>query len=566
MNITHGQGDAKKGEMRRIKAEYLGSVTKDGIKSLWKCKKCDSVVIRGFFTAFKRHVDTVHETKPITCDKCGTSFNTTGNFKTHMKKVHKFKIQDIKVFKEDDPLDILVRELFEDVIDEKTGKSVAKCKSCDKVIRKVYGKKDHAKTHFNENNRCIYCGAVYKSGEELAHHILDSHDDPTIPSVLITDEDNDYNDHNDILEPKVNINELVDIQPDDDCMLDSSIEEAAILAPEDIKKEEPIPQDLDPHLEQLEGIKNEEEDLVEDLDQYHNQLEHQTEDNFHEKGKDCARSGLQDISYNEELDVDYIIDEPHEHEHEPKPIVDMIKEESPEPEVPSSLVEDSPETTTQQRKRYGGKKLQGITKQTLLKVPECLLEEVNKWLELMPDTWQCCLCNFFCGRHHKDNGQKHVANQHLTCDLCKQPLANESYSAHMETVHDIKLKKECLVRTKENSPISQLIQVSDGKLQMYKCKQCNDFQPVKYMYKIKEHVVTKHLQPKTYSCDLCYKTFWKLSEYDKHVKTVEHSESGLPINKSKHSKYRYVSIVTLSTLTTELRGHWHYRVIPLPFD
>jgi hypothetical protein len=190
-----------------------------------------------------------------------------------------------------------------------------------------------------------------------------------------------------------------------------------------------------------------------------------------------------------------------------------IKKEPTEPKTPSDVQVDSRKTKTHSL---------GITKQTLLKVPECLLLEVNKWLELMPDTWQCCLCNYTCTRRRKDLGQKHVATQHLTCDLCKEPFPTESYSSHMESVHLVKLDTECLVRTEENSPIAKLIQVTES--QLFKCIQCcsSDFQAVKHRYKITEHIVTKHLHPKTYSCDFCLKTFWKRSEYDKHVDTVDH--------------------------------------------
>jgi hypothetical protein len=135
MILTHSQGDEKRSEKERLIAEYLGPVTKDGKKSLMKCKKCDSVVIRGFFAHFKKHIETVHEkTKVVTCDKCGQSFNNTDTFKNHMLKVHKIKRQDVKMFKELGPVDLLVAELFENFVDEATGNPHARCKTCDRYV------------------------------------------------------------------------------------------------------------------------------------------------------------------------------------------------------------------------------------------------------------------------------------------------------------------------------------------------------------------------------------------------------------------------------------------------
>jgi hypothetical protein len=118
----------------------------------------------------------------------------------------------------------------------------------------MYLKKEHVKRyHLND---CILCGGVYGSSEELAHHILESHEDPTIQSVIVTDDD-----PNDITEPKVDITEL-EIQ-------------TPILPPEDIKRdldeeldEDFIHQNLEQSMdESLEfGIKNEDSDDHQDYD------------------------------------------------------------------------------------------------------------------------------------------------------------------------------------------------------------------------------------------------------------------------------------------------------------
>ena len=127
-----------------------------------------------------------------------------------MLKIHQVSRRDVSINNEvDEAVEAMVKNIFIEITDEKSGKPLIKCTECNKTFHFRHKKKGHIKKyHLNEVHMCTFsidcgtrlCGEIFKSGITLTQHILDCHNTDGLGFDVFDDDNITWQHESSILE------------------------------------------------------------------------------------------------------------------------------------------------------------------------------------------------------------------------------------------------------------------------------------------------------------------------------------------------------------------------------